>query len=732
MARALGPGRRSMRLLVAGGVVLTILLVTASPPASPDPLRVASSAPAAPAPQLEVDPPTWWMPAGNSTALTAAWVDPVPGCGLAPLWFRWSFPRPTVEGTLNSTTNGTVTFVATSSETGTTTVRVRSAALLDCGGNRSAVLGMGEANITVVAPLALANLSIVPGAARVDGPATLEGTVVGGMPPYVLRVAWGDGTVSSTPVAAPGPFAIGHAFPAGTFRPQIVATDAAGLVADGSPNGALTASNSTAVGLVASSTAVDVGFPVSFTATVLDAPNDSGTGWSCGLEATAVRASDANATSFSCEFSDPGSAPVLFEVLPPIPDFSATATLIESVAPLPTLSAVSPALTAEVGQPCAVTFNVTGGVAPFRVEWHELGTPVDGVLSVASDGRVLLPLTPEIPGSLQLVAQLVDADGATTSNATTEFVVDPALNATAGSARTLTREGAELALAGSVRTGAPPFLWVVSPAPVPANGTVDTGTLASAGPFTWQGNYSLEGWATLTWIVVDAAGGFSSTTVVAEAVPPFAGTVTAAPGDPTAPGTFDLDVALAGGLPPFRLDVTASDGTTWNRTIASDGATNLTFTLGSGGSIGLEGNLTDALGAVVPWTDEVSVPAPAAPAAPPTPSPSPPPAGPSLLAAGLVGAVVLGGGVGALCLRRRRRGRSVVPAPPDPVAVLRRIIEPSDGADRGTVELLAEEAGIPLEDVRATIDRLIADRTLRSETDPDGEDVLSWSDPRAP
>jgi hypothetical protein len=79
-------------------------------------------------------------------------------------------------------------------------------------------------------------------------------------------------------------------------------------------------------------------------------------------------------------------------------------------------------------------------------------------------------------------------------------------------------------------------------------------------------------------------------------------------------------------------------------------------------------------------------------------------------------------------LRRRRVRRDRLPTPgPDPVAVLRRIIEPADGAERFTVELLAEEAGVPLAQVRSTIDRLVSEGRVHSESGADGEEVLSWS-----
>ena len=85
-----------------------------------------------------------------------------------------------------------------------------------------------------------------------------------------------------------------------------------------------------------------------------------------------------------------------------------------------------------------------------------------------------------------------------------------------------------------------------------------------------------------------------------------------------------------------------------------------------------------------------------------------------------------------LVLRWRRRAQKPEGKTegPNPEAVLKKIIEPAEGAERFTVELLAEEAGIPLGVVRSTIDRLVAQGTVVSEGGADGEEVLSWSPAR--
>ena len=84
-------------------------------------------------------------------------------------------------------------------------------------------------------------------------------------------------------------------------------------------------------------------------------------------------------------------------------------------------------------------------------------------------------------------------------------------------------------------------------------------------------------------------------------------------------------------------------------------------------------------------------------------------------------------GAGALFWRRHARRKAVARPGPNPEEELKRIIEPADGAERFTVELLAEEAGIPLSVVRTTIDRLVAEGRVHSESGADGEEVLSWT-----
>jgi hypothetical protein len=94
----------------------------------------------------------------------------------------------------------------------------------------------------------------------------------------------------------------------------------------------------------------------------------------------------------------------------------------------------------------------------------------------------------------------------------------------------------------------------------------------------------------------------------------------------------------------------------------------------------------------------------------------------------LLGAIALAFAVG----RRWRRERAPSVPAPDAARVLEELLRPAEGADRLTIEMMAEEEGVPLETVQSTIDRLVREGRIRSESEPGGGEVLAWetlSDP---
>ncbi|MGA8303572.1 MAG: hypothetical protein WA547_09165 [Thermoplasmata archaeon] len=710
-------------LPVSVGLVLLTVLVLTTPPNAGAARSAAASAPRASSTstRLVVDPASWLMPAGNTTPFVATWVNPDPDCILSPLWYRWSLAGNAAEGTLDPAVGADVNFTANSVVTGETTLAVRSAGVLLCGVQQSAIVATAEANVTVVAPIFIQNLSVGPDPVSVGATTFLHGALDGGVPPYSVRIEWGDGTESVVTLVSSGSFSVSHGYPAGNYVPEIVVGDSTGLLAEASAAGAVAVSDSLVVGITADETETDVGGTVRFVGTTLHDPAHSENGWNCSNEEAGGLAPADGTVEFFCSFLHVGTGEAFFDVLPPSPLASVNATVFVSVVPLPTLEAATTNLTTEVGQPSAAAFTIAGGVPPFRLEWAETGTPADGTLTVPTDGRVVLPVDPAIAGSLELNAQLTDADGFVTSTVTTRIEVNPALNDSIATGRTVSEDGIELALTGAITAGDPPFQWAVIPESVPPNDTSQTGSLASVGEFDWSGTYRTEGWTAVTVAVVDAAGGFADSTLNLETVVPLSGNLSTAAAPSAPPGTFDLDLSLSGGLPPYSLVVNASDGATWNRSLASDARVNWTFSAPSGGSLLLRVVASDGLGAALQWNETVVLPA--GPSSPP----AAPPPGPVLALVGVGGILTTAILAAGYCLLRRRRSRAAPVVAPDPVAVLRGIIEPADGADRTTVELLAEEAGIPLDRVRATIDRLIVAGSIRSDSGVDGEEVISWS-----
>jgi hypothetical protein len=705
---------------VAGAFVLLGLLNVPLGTPAPESRPTISEGSSAPSPRLAVDPDAWQMPAGNVATLTATWVVPAPNCTLSPYWFRWSVVGDSASGTVTPGAGAVVNFSATAVSTGRTTLVVRSAALMTCGPQSSAVFATAEANVTVVAPIVIQELSVGPNPVTPGGTAFLRGNLTGGESPYLLRVAWGDGTTSSVVLGVAGSFSIPHVFPEGDFSPSLEVTDSQGLLAHGSVGEPLTASDSLAVGIEASTYVTDVGTSVRFHVTVLDALTGYVMGWWCRSVTPARIASTTNSTNFSCSFSLPGPGEVFFEVLPPAPLSPAAVTLEESVVPVPTLGVQASSLAGEVGQPSLVAFHILGGVPPFVVDWAETGSALSGQLAVATDGTTLLPIVPTDAGSLELVARLVDADAFVTPNVAARLIVEPALNQSVVSGRASTISGEGIALTSALTAGAPPFEWVVVPVSPPSNETAPAGSLGSVGGFAWSGAYRTEGWTSVTVTVVDVAGGLSHVTITIETIPPMVGNLSVIEGNSSPPGSLALELSIAGGFPPFDITISASDGENWTHTVPSDGSQTWTLLVSGAGALGLQVAAVDAAGTELEWNATVDLPAPI----PAPPSPSAPLS--TLPEYGAGALLLLGASLSAVHFYRRR-SRPAPPAPPDPVAVLRQIIEPADGADRATVELLAEEAGVPLGVVRSTIDRLIAEGTIRSDASVEDEEVLSWS-----
>ncbi|MGP8076407.1 MAG: hypothetical protein ACLP8Y_06735 [Thermoplasmata archaeon] len=692
---------------------------------------------------LAVDPPSYWMRSGTNVTLEAVWTSGSPLCRVTPLWYGWSLDSGNATGFLSNTSGPSSTFTADSFDSGTVRAVARAVAEVDCGANQTVIDRTNEANLSVVAPILLSGITFGPSPLLPGDSGNLDGTIVGGDPPYWLGVSWGDGTRSQLQLPRPGLFSASHQYPAGEFVPSVSAGDADSDLVNASVVETVSVGNGLEVGILPARIGAEVGVPLQFTGVAEGPSQDLTPLFDCSNATLGSAETTANATVFSCTFTSPGTAEVLFGEFPHRPGGpSASVVLYEPVVDPPTVSIEPVDSTAEAGGADPVRVGVSGGVMPISLSWNLSGNLSNGQTTLWSDGDGIISLSLPTAGDYAVGVQASDALGGTDANGTGGLRVDAPLEANAAGASILLTDGAYAEVSVDALSGCPPFSWWVVPDLPPTTGSAGAGVLAAVGQFTWNGSYTIEGNLTFTTGVADECGATWQTEFEVSLVPLLSALASVNPGPSSSNETLAVNLSIHGGLPPYRVSVNASDGESWNRTVRSDGAYEWLFATDGNGSLRVVISIADSLGEVVATNLSVVLVAPFPSTTPSPPAQPPPPStppgsptnssDPSVTDSSWIPIAVFLSAVGAVSVavlgwRRRTRNGSREGPRPDPVATLRRIIEPADGAERFTVELLAEEAGIPIKEVRSSIDRLISERRIRSESGADGEEVLSWS-----
>jgi hypothetical protein len=671
---------------------------------------------------LGIDPAAWELYGGNSTALGGTWLSTSVECNLTPLWYRWALPGSSLSGSLNGSNGSTTTFMADTGDTGRTLVELRSEAAIRCGSRSALDTALAFANVSVADPLTASDLTLSPAPLSPGEPAVLRAQVTGGVPPYTVRVNWTDGSVSNLVLAGPGPVSASHAFGPGYYRPTLTVVDSSGLDTRAALPVSIEVSASIAIGIDPHRTVADVGVPVAWNATVVRAGALSSVTAYCD-GAVVLPLPPPNATSGFCTFSTPGRATISVGIGPLPLDPLVCVTAYVEVVPPPRVSVIGPSTPVDVGEGSFLVANLSGGVPPMTL----IGAgPVFGhgvSISVDSDGSIALPLIAESAGLVPLSLVAVDAAGIASAPATCPVEIQPAIQDDIEVASGVNGSEASVSLLAGVTGGAPPYTWAVAPSVTAPGTSWSVGTLDGPGSFLWSTTLRVDGPIDLDVSLVDSAGAelISNATVTAAPWLSVNGSIADLGGGST--GQVRLTLGIAGGLPPYNITVSATSGARWNLTVRTDGTYGWPLALPLGGTVGLVVSVVDATGAERSVNGTVSLPVPPS-------APSPPSDGSANLLA--LGLGLFGLGTAAV-FWRLRRARPIQPPPSvDPVATLRSIIEPADGADRATVELLAEEAGVPAATAKSTLDRLIANGSVASESDPDGSEVLSWErDPTA-
>jgi len=725
-------------------VLSLVLAATTTPGVAPEAFPgprtgVVSAATGVPAAGLAISPTSFWLRTGENFTLRAVWWSDSALCPASALWFVWSVEEGLATGFLNSTTGPSVVFTAYSLESGAVVVDVRSAAELECP---SGVVSVDRSNSTVVSivtPLDLSGVEAGPALLSPGEVVTLGGNVTGGAPPYSVDVVWGDGARTSFDLSAPGAFSVNHTFAAGQFVPYVVVSDSESDVEHRSVPEAISVGSGFRVAVVPSTFVAEVGIPVNLTGLALDAPAGSVALYDCtnaSIDPSVEAPSAPNATNFACTFESVGTQEVLFGLYPShIGGTSASAVLYELVVPPPDLTVVPVASVGEVGRAALLEVALSGGALPISLSWNLSGNLSAGSEMVDVDGSEVLGLPLATPGDFALGVRAIDRFGVTEANSSQTLEVESPLGVDAVVGRSAGFGGEIAEILGQVLGGCPPFSWWVVPNLLAANETPPSGSLASEGAFPWNGSFAQEGTGAFSVVVVDACGATWQTTLLEELVAPLDASVLAAAAPSSTNNTVEVNVSVRDGWPPYRLFVNASDNQSWNRTLPSPGTYQFEWPTGRIDSVSLVATVVDGLGLSYAFQLTVTWPAsgpssttPSPPAASADPSPASTPGTLSVLGllASFAAPAIVGTGLALLWRRTVRRRKSQAPEP-DTEAILREILQPADGAERFTVELLAEQRGVALEKVRSTINRLVANGTIRSESGADGEEVLSWS-----
>lgn len=714
---------------------------------------------------VDVRPSNATLAAGETVELDASWTALPTGCVLSPLAWRWAAVAGSVAGSLSSNVGPVTSFSAASGGVeGTAQVELRALSVARCGAGESLLDRTAIANLTVFAAPQLSALHVAPDPIGPGESSNVTGEIALGRPPYSLAIEWGDGTASNYTLAVAGPFSFSHVYPAGNFSPAVAVTDDLGQGASAAPGEMVYVRAGLAVGIEASSYAAEVGRPIEFTGEIQDPPSWFNVSDGCSELGSAAPLAGRSAepeVTFSCTFDRPGNGMASYSVTPGATGTGTVSAGLEVPVAGPLAMAVSVAEpVGSAGSIVEVPLTISGGVPPFTVLWNASSGGTLESLTSYRDGTVVLPVAAGPPGPLGLTARARDAVGGATTLNVSLGTVTPAIAGTAAVASDATTSGANVTVVGTVTGGTPPFLWYVLPSLTPPNGTAVNGTLAGSGGFLWHAILPAEGSSNATVGAIDAVGDQWQSALELPLVPALSANATVAvAGCATSGLALELNLTIDGGLPPFSVRVAGPVGTAANFTASTDGEFERCLTTNGAGPATLTVQVSDRLG--IQWSDQLTIvlpgggtgpvgspngsgpPDPRPPAHPPhdppvtaptaTAEPAPPADSLALNeAAVLIGVLVGLAGLAAVILRRRRQRTTESTPAPDPRSVVRRILEPADGADRATVELLAEEEGVPLSLARETIDRLVAEGLVRSDTGSDGEEVLAWSDDGRP
>lgn len=382
----------------------------------------------------------------------------------------------------------------------------------------------------------------------------------------------------------------------------------------------------------------------------------------------------------------------------------------------PLLSAVPVNRSADAGVPLGVALTVREGVAPYRLFVAVNGRPGDGPINLSANGTVVDPVWTNATGPVWVTANVTDAVGGT-DTASAWVAQAAAVSTLALALSPPTGEvGVPVHLTAAVAGGTPPIAWTVGALGALTNATPTDGVLEGTGTVSWNATPTATGALAVWMTTVDALGVVRSANATVVVVAPVNATLEVANRSLLAGAEVNLSALVGGGIPPYTLAWSASDGVRGSGAVGVPGPVNWSVPAIAAGFLTVELTVHDAAGGSFSATATVFAFPASSPPAPVAGDPSDASDGP-LIVVGLCGAL----GVGAWWWRRRRPSRGAGDPARTAYAdqVIGDTIRSRDGIDDDSLHASGDAQMLERGEVFAAAQRLTAAGRVRAEREGD-------------
>ncbi|MCI4368892.1 MAG: hypothetical protein L3K09_04945, partial [Thermoplasmata archaeon] len=593
---------------------------------------------------LSVFPGSWQLVGGGSAQFSVAPTGAPEGCALGGATYQWWLPGISAnDGWLNDSGGSSVRLTAFESAQGSAELDVAAQVSVNCANGSWVVPAFGQASIGIQPALFVSDLSAYPSPAAPGSRVVLQWTLSGGLGPFAVHVDFGDGKSAQLLLAGDGTPFVDHRYVAGLFAPEIAVTDATGRAVAQSVMAPLSVSGLLSAIIESSRPLADPGTTLRVGANVTGGFPPYSEVWTDGLGELG--------TGTNWTVQAPASGNLSLELVV-IDSWGNSVTVNRSipVASPPSIAVSSPEALTDTGVPFPVGFSLSGGVAPFHVNWSLRPASGGGSATFDRPGRFVEEVSSSVAGELWVEVNVSDAMGLWSS------AVDPVAELFDRPTLTLSTppgpiEAGSAATLGALELGgAPPIHWGLFASLKVTNATASNGSLPGPAEIAWTVSFVSAGSALIEAVAVDAAGVSANASEMVSVTPALNLTIAS-----VAPGAAVGDrVAIrglvTGGEPPYDYLFVGSDGESLSANQSAPGSLYWNATPGAAGALTLTIRVTDALGVSRSVSEGVAIsPAntvppitspPPATGSPPAVSPS---AGSDLWPLALLGIVALGG-----------------------------------------------------------------------------------------